>query len=111
MIERIIGLWSCLMCAFPFLIISIYNKDSKEPINFWTGDNTLKSKIKNVKAYNEAMAKLYKKFAVSFIIAGIGFFILPVIGIILLCLDLTLGIYIVYKNYKKTLNLYSFKRG
>ena len=53
------------------------------------------------------MAKLYKKFAVSFIVAGIGFFILPVIGIILFCLDLTVGIYIVYKNYKKILNLYS----
>ncbi len=41
MVGRIIGLVSCLMCAVPFLIISVYNKDSKEPINFWSGDITL----------------------------------------------------------------------
>ena len=38
MVGKIIGLVSCLMCAFPFLIISVYNKDSREPINFWSGD-------------------------------------------------------------------------
>lgn len=37
MVGKIIGLVSCLMCAFPFLIISVYNKDSREPINFWSG--------------------------------------------------------------------------
>ena len=53
MVGKIIGLVSCLMCAFPFLIISVYNKDSREPINFWSGDTTLKSKVKNVVEYNK----------------------------------------------------------
>ncbi len=48
MFPRIVGLISCFMCAFPFLIIGIYDKDSKEPINFWAGDTTLKTKVKNV---------------------------------------------------------------
>ncbi len=60
MIGRIIGLVSCLMCAVPFLIIGIYEKDSKEPINFWSGDTTLKSKVKDVCGYNKEMAVLYK---------------------------------------------------
>lgn len=41
MLGRIIAFVSCLMCAFPFLIISTYNKESKEPNNFWSGDTTL----------------------------------------------------------------------
>ena len=45
MLGRIIGLISCLMCAFPFLVIGVFNKDSKEPISFWSGDTTLKLKI------------------------------------------------------------------
>ena len=61
MVGRVIGLVSCLMCAIPFLIISVYNKDSKEPINFWSGDTTLKSKVKNVGEYNKKMAVLYKR--------------------------------------------------
>ena len=36
MVGRIVGLISCVMCAIPFLIIAVYNKGSKEPINFWS---------------------------------------------------------------------------
>lgn len=107
MVGRIIGLISCVMCAIPFLIIAVYNKDSKEPINFWSGDTTLKEKIKNVKDYNREMALLYKKCSNAFLIAGIGFIIYPIIGGILLCFNCTLGIYLMYKNYKRILNLYS----
>lgn len=107
MIGRIIGLISFLMCAFPFFIISKYNKDSIEPINFWSGDTTLKSKVKNVKEYNKEMASLYKKAAVALLVTGIGFFILPVVGVVLLCFDCTVGIYLVYRSYKKILTLYS----
>lgn len=106
-VGRIVGLISCLMCAFPFLIISIYNKNSKEPINFWSGDTTLKSKVKNVCDYNKEMAMLYKKCAIAFLITGIGFLLVPVIGVIMLCFDCTVGIYLVYRKYKKILGLYS----
>ena len=41
MMGGIVGLVFCLMCAVPFLIISVTNKDSKESINFWSGDTTL----------------------------------------------------------------------
>lgn len=107
MVGRIIGLIACIMCAFPFVIISVYDKDSKEPINFWSGDTTLKSKVKNVQEYNKEMAGLYKKCAIAFLVTGIGFLIFSMLGIIMLCFDCTLGIYLVYRNYKKILNLYS----
>ncbi|MBQ7838923.1 MAG: hypothetical protein IJ390_00300 [Lachnospiraceae bacterium] len=107
MVGRMVGFISCFMCAVPFLIISIYNKNSREPINFWSGDTTLKVKVKNVSGYNQEMAALYKKCAVAFVITGIGFLIIPWIGVILLCFDCTIGIYIVYRNYKKILGRFS----
>lgn len=107
MVGRIIGLVSCLMCAAPFLIISVYNKDSKEPINFWSGDTALKSKVRNVTEYNSKMATLYKRCAVAFLISGMGFLILPVLGAVMVCSDCTLGIYLTYRSYKKILNMYS----
>lgn len=95
------------MCAVPFLILSIYNKDSKDPINFWSGDTSLKSKVRNVCEYNKEMAILYKKCAIAFLLTGIGFIIYPIIGIVMICFECTLGIYIVYRKYIKILNLYS----
>ena len=107
MLGRIIGLISCLMCAFPFFIIGIFNKDSKEPISFWSGDTTLKSKVKNVAGFNEKMAALYKKCAIVFVISGIVWLISPVVAVVAICFDCTLGIWLVYKNYKRILDLYS----
>jgi len=107
MLGRIIALVSCLMCAFPFFVIAIFNKDSKDPINFWSGDTTLKDKVRNVHEYNIEMAALYKKCAIAFVITGIGFLAVTLVGVVLLCFDCTLGIYIVYRNYKKILEKYS----
>lgn len=42
-----------------------------------------------------------------FLITGIGFLVTPVAGGIVICLDCTLGIYLMYKNYKRILSLYS----
>ena len=106
MVGGIIGLVSCLMCAVPFLIISVYNKNSNEPINFWSGDTTLKSKVKDVRGYNTEMAALYKKCAIGFLLAGIGCLVYPLAGIIMVGFDCTLGIYLVYRCYKKILNRY-----
>lgn len=107
MIGRIIGLVSCLLCSFPFWIVAIFNKDSKEPINFWSGDTTLKTKVKNIKEYNRDMTMLYRKCAIAFLITGVAFFVLPAAGIVLIALDCSIGIYIMYKQYKQILNMYS----
>lgn len=108
MAGRITGLVCFLLCAFPFLIISIYNKGSSEPISFWSGDTSLKDKVKDVKAYNAQMAGLYKKCAMFFLLTGILFAVYPIAGIVLLALGCSVGIYLVYRVYKKILERYSY---
>ena len=107
MIGGIIGFISCLMCAVPFIIISVYGKDSRDPINFWSGDTTLKSKVKNVSDYNKEMADLYKKCAIAFLVTGVGMMIKLGLGMVMLGFDCTVGIYLVYRCYKKILGRYS----
>ncbi|MBO5371818.1 MAG: hypothetical protein J6A75_03755 [Lachnospiraceae bacterium] len=107
MIGKIIAFVSCFLCAVPFLIISAYGKDSREPISFWSGDTTLKSKVKNLREYNREMAFLYRKCAIVFLLTGAAFFVGTILGVVLLCLDCTVGIYIVYRCYKKILHKYS----
>ncbi len=80
MVGRIIGLFSCLMCAVPFLMIFVYNKE---------------------------MANLYGKCAIAFLVTGIGFAAFPIIGAILVGFDCSVGIYIAYRSYKRILKTYS----
>ncbi len=107
LVGRIIALVACLMCAIPFLIISRYEKDSREPIPFWSGDTSLKVKVKDVHKYNREMCSLYQKCAIAFLITGLSFMASVPVGIILLGFDCTLGIYMVYRRYKKILSKYS----
>ncbi len=107
MVGRIIALVSCLLCAIPFLIISKYEKDSRDPVPFWSGDTSLKAKVINVHEYNREMCSLYQKCGMAFLITGVSFLVSVTVGIILLGFDCTLGIYIVYRQYKKILSKYS----
>lgn len=108
MAERIIMLVCFSMCALQFLIISALNKDSITPITFWSGgENKLKKQLKNIQDYNYEMALLYKKCAIGFFITGLCSCIHPFIGIALLILDCTIGIFAVYKKYKKIYSKYS----
>lgn len=107
MVGKVIVFVCCLLCAIPFLIIAHFNKHSDIPINFWSGDDSLKDKVTNVAKYNARMAKLYRNCSIAFITTGICCFVLPIIGVILLCLECTVGIYIVYRKYKKILNEFS----
>lgn len=107
MVGRIVALVCCLLCAFPFFVISGYNKDSSEPINFWSGDTSLKDKVKDVKGYNTEIAGLYKKCALFFLLTGILFVVFPIAGIGLLVFDCSAGIYLAYRFYKGVLKRWS----
>ena len=107
MLERIICLFCCLLCAFPLFVVSKYDKEGNEPMGFWTNDKSLKSKVKNVSEYNKEMASLYKKCAYALVLAGLGGLIHPMVGLVLLGLECTVGIWVVYRCYKKTLAKYS----
>lgn len=103
MAGRIIAFFCSLLCAFPFYLIPHCFKDNKNPINFWNGDTTLKSKVKNIPQYNLEMTALYHKYGLSFLAAGVGFLLMPEIGTVVLFLDCSLGLYLVYRGYKKIL--------
>lgn len=109
MLERIIMCVCFLMCAVPFVIIGVWNKDNHiTPITFWSGEeNKLKNKLKNIKKYNGEMASLYKKCAAAFFITGVCSCIHPVMGLGMLGLECTIGIYLAYRSYIRILNKYS----
>lgn len=105
MLERIVTCVSLLMCAVPFIIIGVLNKESMTPITFWSGkENKLKQELKNIKGYNYAMASLYRKCGAVFLIAGIGSLVHPAVGIVMVGLACTLGFYFAYRSYKEILN-------
>lgn len=107
MVGRIIGLIACLLCAVPFLIISVYDKGSNTPISFWSGDKSLMEKVHDIAGYNKEMADLYKKCAIAFVIAGACCLVHLILGIVIILLECTVGIYVVYKKYKVILEKYS----
>lgn len=107
MVERIVGLVVCLLCAFPLFIMAHYNKNSKEPIVFWAGDEKrLKRIIKNVEGYNAEISHLYAKCVLAFVICGILFLVWPVLGCAVVVFCATIGIYIVWRLYQKILAKY-----
>lgn len=105
--DRIITCFCCILCAVPFLIIASDRKNGGDPIGFWTGDTSLKGKVQDVEHYNEEMSLLYQKWAISFVIVGILTLIHLWIGIVLIIAECTVGIYLVWKFYKKILKKYS----
>ena len=42
MAEKVVGLISCLLCAVPFLIIGIFEKNSKEKKDYLTSKDGLR---------------------------------------------------------------------
>lgn len=46
LMEGIVGLVCCILCAFPLFVMGYYNKNSREPLTFWVGDKGLTEKVK-----------------------------------------------------------------
>lgn len=107
LIGRIIAFIACFMCAIPFMIIAKFNKDGREPINFWSGDYSLKEKVKDVTHYNLEMAKLYRQCAWIFVITGVIFFVSTMAGVVCIGIECTVGIYVAWRRYKTILEKYS----
>ena len=106
MAGRIISFISYMLCAIPFWAIAKFGKDSKDPISFWSGDTSLKDKVKDVTGYNCEMAKVYRRYAWAYFAAAVGGAIHPMAGVAIVLLALV-GIVFVYRAYKKILNKYS----
>lgn len=104
MLANIIGLVSCLLCALPFLIVSVFGRDSATPVTFWSGDKTLDGKVRDIPRYNTKMAKLYGACAKAFAIAGICCLAHLAFGLAVLAMVCTVGCYWAWRAYKKILN-------
>lgn len=107
MLGKIIGCFCSVLCAFPFFAFPAALKNTSTPISFWSGDNSLKEKITDVKAYNREMALLYRAYAIAFLVQAVAFLFSPMAGVVLLCVNCTVSIYIVYRRYKAILRRYS----
>lgn len=101
--EGIVGLVCCILCAFPLFVMGNYNKNSREPLTFWAGDKSLKEKVKDIQGYNIEISKLYIKCALVFVATGILCLIFFWLGIMCVLLESTLGIYVVWRIYKNIL--------
>lgn len=105
---RIISCFSCILCALPFLYLAWEGKQKNAaPLAFWAGDNTLKDKVKDIPAYNAEMSRLYRRYGTSFALYGFLFLLNSPIAIIAVCLDCTLGIYLLRRAYRKILAQYT----
>ena len=106
-LGQIIYCFCCLACALAFILIPFLNKETNEPIGFWSGDTSLKDKVNDVKEYNKEMSKLYMYYGLCYVVISLLVFISFTVSVILLIFGMTIGIFIVYKIYKKILNKYS----
>ena len=106
MAGRIIGFICYTMCAVSFWVIAKFGKDGKDPISFWSGDTSLKDKVKDVASYNREMSRVYTIYGWAYFAAAVGGAIHPIAGVAVLALDLV-GIVFVYRAYKKILAKYS----
>ena len=104
---KIICAISFLMCAVPWWGIAKFGKDGKDPISFWSGDASLKGKVKDVAAYNREMAKVYTIYGWAYFAAVPGAVAHPLVGVAIMGLDITVGLFLVYRTYKKILAKYS----
>lgn len=107
MAGRIIGAFCCLLCAFPFYAMPSIKIANGDPINFWSGDEIPEAKLRDVEGYNREMAKVFKRYGLSFLLNAVTFALAPALGAVLLVLNCTLAIYLFYRAYKKILMAYS----
>lgn len=104
---RIIGCFCCILCALPFFYFAWEGKQKNAaPLAFWSGDDTLKDKVKDIPAYNAEMSRLYNRYAAAFILAGVFCLILPPVGIGLIILNCTVGLYALWRVYQQILGKY-----
>ena len=99
MAEKIIMILCCMLCGLPFWLLAAVGRKGKEPLNFWSGDDRLKAKIADVAAYNHAMGKMYFVYGSLFILAAVLAVFSMVAAVVLLILNCTLGLFLIYKGY------------
>lgn len=105
---RIIGFIIWLICSLIFVFIGIAALRAKEPVGFFAQSEP--PKVKDVKAYNRAVAKIWFFFATGMFIIGLPLifakqnsplFIIPILGAMFLSIAICVMYISVEKKYKE----------
>lgn len=95
------------ICGTAF-ILQLTTASDTYPLNFWAGENErLRKTIKDILSYNKEMKKVYMCYAGVFYIGGLFSLFSVMAGGTVLMLNSTLGLFIVYLQYKKIPKKYS----
>ncbi len=104
MAGRIIIFLSCLLCAGAFLLLRYLCGISAKPVQFWTGsEEKLKQIITDVPLYNRKMGAAFQWYGLCWLIAAALGALFPRAGILGIGVLCTLGLYLLYRSYRKTL--------
>ena len=104
----IIGFMIWTLCSCIFFVIGIISWNSKKEVGFFTGVKP--NQMKDTKAYNRAVAKIWLVFGVLFELLGIPFlffeqnspiFLLSVVGTMFLVIGICIAYMIVESKYRK----------
>ena len=107
MFSRILGALVGLLCAAPFYALAMGRDDPRNPIPFWSGDDTLRDKLGDIPAYNREMAALYTRFAGALLADALIAAVWPGAGFMLLIAILAAGLFLIYRRYKTLLKKYA----
>ena len=108
MAGRIILSLCCFLCAGGFFLNTYLCGIKNTPVTFWNGsDNTVKNLVRDVPNYNREMKKAFLLHAAIWLLCGIASAFSPMAGLLLLPLQCTLGLFLLWKRYKQLLTKYS----
>lgn len=104
MAGRIIIFLSCLLCASAFLLLRYLCSISANPVQFWTGsEERLRQVVKDVPLYNRKLGAAFQRYGLCWLIAAALGALFPPAGILGIGVLCTLGLYLLYRSYRKTL--------
>lgn len=105
---RIIGFIIWLICCFIFVHIGIFSLKADKPVGFFAQSEP--PKVKDVKAYNKAVAKIWFFFAAGMLILGLPLIIggqnspliiISIIGTMFLAIGICVIYIFVENKYKE----------
>lgn len=104
MAGRIILALSCLLCACGFFLVGYLTRISTAPVQFWTGsEEKLKKTVQDVPGYNRKMGTAFRWYATAWLSCGLLGAAYPLAGVIGIAALCTLGLYLLWRSYRKTL--------
>lgn len=110
--EAILGSVVLILCGFGcgamFSCISSWAKGRKDPMPFWSGSVIAPETITDIPAYNKAIARMWRRYAVPYWMTGafgfVGFLnynLAAMVGCLLIGLASTIGIVWLILAYKR----------